>query len=198
MSTEPDRATRKPGRGSSAPFAPLALCASVLLLSLGSALPVAATPGAATAAGRLHLALARTTKMARRGVAPPAARLAGELPEAADDVGRLREPASTAQAQLRTTLDELRRMSALTIDPHYLPALVAAGRAYIAVSGQDPLTGTTIQPGYAGLEPELVADAARLERASVVATKLSSRVKRLTRALARAQRRAARLERQRR
>ena len=53
-----------------------------------------------------------------------------------------------------------------TLDPHYLPALVAAGRAYVAVSGQDPLTGTTINPDYLGLEPELAANVARLGRSA--------------------------------
>jgi len=172
------------------------LVASTLLfaLLLGAAMPVAALPSGASEAGRLRSDLARMTKLAKREVQPPAQRLAQRLPGEVERLKRLREPASTATAQIRVALDELRQMSALKLDPHYLPALVAAGRAFIAASGQDPLTGTAVNPGYAGLEPELAAGEAGLGRNAADAAKLSTRVKHLTRALARAKRRAGRLE----
>lgn len=174
----------------------LAVSALFVGVLLGAAIPVAAMPGAEGAADRLHSTLARIAKHANRDLKPPAGRLARTLPAAADRSQRLREPATTGQAQIRVTLDELRQLgAAATLDPHYLPALVAAGRAYVAVSGQDPLTGTTINPDYRGLEPELADQAAQLGSSATEAVALSSRVKRLTRSLAGAKRRARLLER---
>jgi hypothetical protein len=172
----------------------LAVSALLFGMLLGPTIPVAATPGAE--AGRLHSALARIAKLANREVKPPALQLARDLPAAADRIERLREPALTGQTQIRIALDELRQVGAIaTLDPHYLPALVAAGRAYVAVSGQDPLTATTINPDYRGLEPELADEAAQLGSSATEAATLSSRVKRLTRSLAGAKRRARQLER---
>ena len=172
----------------------LAVSALLFGMLLGSAVPVAATPG--TEAGRLHSSLARIAKLANREVKPAALQLARDLPAAADRIERLREPALTGQTQIRIALDELRQLgAAAALDPHYLPALVAAGRAYVAVSGQDPLTATTINPDYRGLEPELADEAAQLGSSATEAAKLSSRVKRLTRSLAGAKRRARLLER---
>lgn len=174
----------------------LAVSALFVGVLLGAAIPVAAMPGAEGAADRLHSTLARIAKQANRDLKPPAGRLARTLPAAADRSQRLREPATTGQAQIRVTLDELRQLgTAATLDPHYLPALVAAGRAYVAVSGQDPLTGTTINPDYRGLEPELADQAAQLGSSATEAVALSSRVKRLTRSLAGTKRRARLLER---
>jgi hypothetical protein len=174
----------------------LLLPVAVLLfaLLLVPAMPVPAMPGSSAEAGRLRSDLARMARLAERGVRPPALRLAQRLPAEAERLKRLREPASTTTAQIRVALDELRQMRALRLDPHYLPALVAAGRAYLAASGQDPLTGTAVNPEYAGLEAELAAGEARLGRDGAEAAKLSARVKRLTRALARSRRRAGRLE----
>ncbi|MBW8060522.1 MAG: hypothetical protein FVQ78_09430 [Solirubrobacterales bacterium] len=174
----------------------LALCALALALLLGAAMPVPAIPSGAAEAGRLHSALVRMTKLANRQVRPPALRLARDLPGDAKRLNALREPASTAQTQMSVVLDELQQMNALILDPHYLPALVAAGRAFMAVSGQDPLTRTTINPDYLGLEPELAVNAERLRGAAGDAGKLSAGVKRLTRALIRSKRRARRLERE--
>lgn len=172
----------------------LAVSALLFGMLVGSAVPVAATPGAEV--GRLHSSLTRIAKLANREVKPAALRLAQDLPAAADRIERLREPALTGQTQIRIALDELRQIgAAAALDPHYLPALVAAGRAYVAVSGQDPLTGTTINPDYRGLEPELADEAAQLGSSATEAATLSSQVKRLTRSLAGAKRRARLLER---
>jgi hypothetical protein len=180
-------------------FRPLLLALSVLATSLLPAVtvPVLAMPSGAAEAGRLQSSLARIAKLANREVRPPALRLARGLPDEARRLGELREPASTTQAQVGIALSELRQMGATTIlDPHYLPALVAAGRAFVAVSGQDPLTRTTINPDYLGLETELAASEARLGRSAEDAGEASGAVKRLTRALAGAKGRAHRLERQ--
>jgi hypothetical protein len=174
----------------------LPAAAIVFALLLAPALLVTAMPAGAAEAGRLDAALGRITKLARRGLRPPALRLARQLPAEAAGLDRLREPANLAQTQLGVALDELRQMDALTLDPHYLPALVAAGRAHLALSGQDPLTGTTVNPEYRGLEPELAENAAQLDSSATEATALSSRVKRLTRSLAGAKRRARKLERE--
>ncbi len=171
----------------------LVFCALIFALLLGPAIAAAAMPGGSAEAGRLQSALAQMTELANRQLRPPALRLARDLPGDADRLGALRDPASTTQTQVKIALDELRQMTFLTLDPHYLPALVAAGRAYVAVSGQDPLTETTINPDYLGLERELAGNAARVDGAAGDAGKLSSGVKRLTRELIRAKRRASRL-----
>jgi hypothetical protein len=157
-------------------------------------MPVAAMPGGSVEAGRLRSDLDRIARLAERGVRPLSLRLTQQLPAEAKRLQRLREPASTAVTQIRVALDELRQMSALRLDPHYLPALVAAGRAFVAASGQDPLTGTAVNPEYPGLESELTAGEAHLGRDASGAAKLSTRVKRLSQALTRARRRASRLE----
>ncbi|HEU4600099.1 MAG TPA: hypothetical protein VFS26_10140 [Solirubrobacterales bacterium] len=126
-----------------------------------------------------------------------AERLRRELGRIGTNVERLREPASTTQAQIGIALGELRQMGPATIlDPHYFPALVAAARAFVAVSGEDPVTRTAIDPGYLGLEPELAEAAGRLARAATEAKALSARVRKLKQSLAAAKRRARELERQ--
>ncbi len=167
-----------------------------LALLLVSAVPVPAAPGGEKEAGRLYLSLDRMAKFASHRVRPPAARLASALPDVTDRLGRLREPASNAEAQVRITLDELQQMSALTYDSHYMAALVAAGRAFVAISGQDPLTRTTINPEYLGLDRELAADAASAEASGRDAGKALRGVRRLNRELIRSKGRAGRLERQ--
>jgi hypothetical protein len=175
----------------------LAISTLLLALLLGPALSALAHPVAATEAGSLQADLSRIAKLVNRGLRPPAQRLAEGLPAAADRIEKLRELASTGQAQIRVALDELRQMSAATtLDPHYLPALVAAGRAYVAVSGQDPVTATTINPDYRGLEVELADNAAKLDGSATEAANLSSRVKRLRRQLTVTRRKARQLERQ--
>jgi hypothetical protein len=46
-----------------------------------------------------------------------------------------------------------------------LPALVAVGRAYLAVSGQDPLTGTAVNSNFLEVQPvragPMIAEPAR-------------------------------------
>jgi hypothetical protein len=166
----------------------LLILAAALLLAMSAS--GVAMPGGAAESGRLHADLARMAKLVNRELKPPAQRLARSLPGDAERLQALREPASTTQAQVAIALSELRQMGAIAIlDPHYLPALVAAGRAHVSVSGQDPLTQTTINPGYRGLEPELAGSAARLEASAAEAAKLSARVKRLQRLVAALRRR---------
>jgi hypothetical protein len=173
----------------------LAVSALALALLLALAMPAPAAPGGATEAERLHLALARMAKLTSHRVRPPAARLASALPDSADRLEKLQEPASTAETQVSIALGELQQMSALTYDPHYIPALVAAGRAFVAISGQDPLTRTAVNPEYLGLKRELAGNASSVKENGRDAAKALSGVKRLNRELIRAKRRAARLER---
>lgn len=127
--------------------------------------------------------------------APGLARqLARQLPREARSLTELREPAATTQAQLGIALAEMRQMSALA-DPHYLPALIAVGRAHLAASGRDPLTGTAVNPEYAGLEAELAGTAGRLAAGAAKARRLSRGVVRLRRDLRRSERRVRTLER---
>jgi len=195
MSAHPDRATVSDKRASP----PALACAAtvVFALTLAAVIPVAAiSGGSSTDAQRLHADLGRMAKFANRTLRPPLLQLARDLPGAAERLEGLRQPATTAESELRTTLSELRQMRALTLDPHYVPALVAAGRAYLAVSGKDPIALTTVNPDYQGLESEIAADAAGLGMAAATARKATARVKRLARALQRAKRRANRLQRQ--
>lgn len=174
-----------------------ALQVGALTAALATAVvaPVFAFSRETTAAGQIEGDLTRIARFANRGVRAPALRLARELPDQAAQLGALREPAGTTRDQAGIALDELRQMNApATLNPHYLPALVAAGRAFVAASGEDPLTRTTINPDYSGLEAQLAASEDRLEQAGDTATKLTTRVKRLARALASARRRARRLE----
>lgn len=135
--------------------------------------------------------------LAASGGASEAARhLARELPTDAAQLQALREPAATTQSQVGIALDELRQMGApADLDPHYLPALVAAGRAYVAASGQDPLTRTAIDPEYTGLEAELATSEARLERSAGDAHAVAAGIRRLERRLADAQRHVRLLQR---
>lgn len=121
-----------------------------------------------------------------------ASRLAHALPAEAEILEQLREPASTTQAQVGVALDQLEQMQALVYDPHYLPALVAVGRAFSAVSGRDPITGTVVNPEYTGLDEELGASASRLRTSAAEAQKLRREVGRLNRHLALAKRRLRR------
>jgi len=171
--------------------------ALLALPALVAAVPVVAVQGGATKVGRLDADLAQIAQLNNRGVRAPAQRLVRELPDDAKRLGELREPAATARDQAGIALDELRQMSGpATLNPHYLPALIAAGRAFVATSGQDPVTRTQVNPAYAGLEAELALRETRLQDAAAGAAKLSARAQRLGRALTRARRRARRLERQ--
>lgn len=151
-------------------------------------------PAGGGEAKRLGSDLSRMAGLTNRRLEPRAQRLARDLPADSDRLAKLREPASTAQSQLKVALAQLREMSTLAYDPHYLPTLIAVGRAYVAVSGLDPVTGTTVNPEYTGLESELAADGARLDQSTGEAAKLSADVKRLSAQLTRARRRARRLE----
>lgn len=194
MSYEPPRqATGAPGRRR---IARPALLFAFAALLLGAVVPVLASPRGASEAGRLDAALNRSAKLVNHRLRPPAQSLARELPAEAKQIAALREPAATTQAQIAIALDELRQVSLpASLDPHYLPALVAAGRAFAAVSGQDPVTRTTINPEYTGLEAELTASEARLTSFAGDAGEVSAGVKRLRRELTRAKRHARRLER---
>ena len=172
----------------------LAVAAIVLALVLAATIPVSALPSGKAEAERLHSTLARMAKLANSRLRPPSQQLAQDLPAAAERLDRLGEPASSAQEQLSVALGEMRQMNALTLDPHYAPALVAVGRAFVSVSGQDPLTRTTINPEYLGLERELAGDATRLRQSGDDAGGLSRDVKRLSRQLVLAKRRARGLE----
>ncbi|MBK5220605.1 MAG: hypothetical protein JJE35_12605 [Thermoleophilia bacterium] len=170
-----------------------ALAVSLLFSAL---LLASAAPAGAAEAGWLRSALAQMADLATLRLRPPALSLARVLPDEAARLRKLREPASNVQAQVTVALGELRAMNALTPDPHYLPALFAVGRAFVAVSGQDPLTGTTIDPGYLGLDRELAGSATRLDRAAGEAGRLSLGVSRLIHQLSRSKKRARLLERQ--
>jgi hypothetical protein len=155
----------------------------------------AAAPTPATVAAeadRLGSATSVSAKLARR-LAPEAGGLAHALPGVLGRLDSLREPTATTEEQLRVALGQMQQMSALAYDPHYLPALLAVGRAYLAATGSDPLSGTAVDPEYTGLGRELSRAGSDLKRGAARATRLSHEVKSLSRELARQKRRAARL-----
>jgi hypothetical protein len=174
--------------------AALGLIAALLLATATLAHPVS-DDGPAAEAESLRTALGETTALAQRRIKLPARRLAAELPGEASRLSGLRDPARTVEAQLGVALGELQQMSALAVDPHYLPALIAVGRAHSAATGRDPLTGTTINPEYLGLERELAASATQLEAAAGEGGRLAAAVRQLVRELARSKRRARSLKR---
>jgi len=187
-----------PDRGNHVdPRRALGILASFLILALAIAtLARAASPtpaGTATEAAGLSAALAGSTRLARTRLAPEARALAKALPRAADRIDSLRQPAATTEEQLGIALGQLQQMTVLAYDPHYLPALIAVGRAYFAASGTDPLTGTAVDPEYAGLERELVGSATALRRDASRGAQLSRTVRSLTAKLSFARRRSARL-----
>jgi hypothetical protein len=171
-----DQATNRRCRRRVLLLATLAVCALPVTL-----LPAPAMPAGAAREG--ESAEAEALRLARR------------LPGDARRLDALREPAGTVEAQLGVALDELGRMSALTYDPHYLPAVFAVGRAFVAASGRDPLTRTPVNPEYLGLGTELAGSAGRLDRAADDAGSLAAGVRRLNRKLVRSQRHARLLER---
>lgn len=189
----PPPASREPRRTWTSAL-PLSLFMSVVALAAGVAAAAPTLPGDAREARRLDSSLTRIAELSQGRLRPTARRLAEELPVGAERLEGLREPARTTQDQAEIALDELRQMGLpATLDPHYAPALVAAGRAFVAASGQDPLTRTTIDPGYTGLESGLAAGEAQLTAEAETAAKLSSRIGRLSQALERARRRGHRL-----
>lgn len=192
MNEDVRRSSSDRGRGA-APAA-MALLAALALLVAPVALAGAGSGGSRGEARGLRWGLEEAAELARQRLAPPARRLAQGLPADADRLGRLLEPASTTQTQVGVALDQLQQMSALVYDPHYLPALAAVARAFAAVSGRDPFTGTAIDPEYSGLGQELAGEASRLQRSGAEARDLSRNARRLTRRLTAARRRARRLE----
>src|SRR5690554_2801321 len=119
-----------------------------------SALASAAVPSPGENAGQarqLSSAISDAVEQARTRLSPDANAVAKTLPQAVERIDSLQQPAATTEEQLSVALGQLQQMSTLTYDPHYLPALLAVGRAYMAASGADPLTATAVDPEYTGL-----------------------------------------------
>lgn len=173
-------------------FLAVALCLALVVTALASAASPTAMSTASDAA-RLSTAIADSAQLARVRLGPEGSGLARGLPGITKRLDSLRQPAAITEEQLSVALGQLQQMSALTYDPHYLPALIAVGRAYVAASGVEPLIGTAVDPEYAGLGRELDAAHAGLSRSAAHAALLSKDVKALAAKLATEKRRAARL-----
>jgi hypothetical protein len=173
------------------------LLAAALALALAlAAIARAAAPSpsaSAAQAEQLSSAIAGSARQARVRLAPGASSVAKALPGAVRRIDSLRKPAATTEEQLSVALGQLQQMSTLTYDPHYLPALLAVGRAYLAASGADPLTGTAVDPEYTGLGRELAASRTELQRSAARAASLSQGLRALSASLAREKRRSSRL-----
>lgn len=176
---------------------PVPLLLALLALALLAATPARAIPptaaSAANEAAGLGAALAGSAQLTRTRLGPEARALAKSLPRLAGRVDSLRQPAATVEEQLSIALGQLQQMTMLVYDPHYSPALIAVGRAYFAASGTDPLTGTAVDPEYAGLGRELTGSAAALHRQASHSAQLSRTVRSLTARLSLERRRSAQL-----
>jgi putative drug exporter of the RND superfamily len=82
--------------------------------------------------------------------------------EANGKLPQLLAPAKAAEEQLKAALTQLQGMTVGRGDPNYGAALEAVQHAAAAVSGTDPVTGTSYEAGYTGLPAELEALQARL------------------------------------
>jgi hypothetical protein len=135
------------------------------------------------------------TRLARTALQPTVRRLLRGSSASRRHLESLSDPAGVTEQELAVALAELRQMRALVPDPHYLPALVAVGRAYVAATGDDPLTGTPLRPEYTGLEQELATTSEQLGHMAEDAHELRRDVRRLRGRLADARRLARRLDR---
>ncbi|HEX8646557.1 MAG TPA: MMPL family transporter [Thermoleophilaceae bacterium] len=111
----------------------------------------------ATGAGGARAGSARLASELRRvaervGAAAPASReLAAALRDGSRDLGRLQEPAGTADEQVAIAFAELRDMTVGKADPGYERAFRAVATARGALTGRDPITNLPLDPGYDGI-----------------------------------------------
>jgi putative drug exporter of the RND superfamily len=120
--------------------------------------------------------------------------LADRLRSGARRLERLEEPAVTA---LREVTDAQRALEQMTVgkgDPQYAEALKSVLRARAALSGEDPVTGTQIDPRYPGLPEALDRAASGVRRAAAGADRLADGIDRLRSGLASLSSGAQRLE----
>ncbi len=190
----------------------LAVAAGVLL-TLAAGVLLAVLPAATAARGTttaspttrqaatmretksLKATLAGTATIVRDRLGIPARGLARDLSTAAEQSGELQEKATTVEEQLGVALQEMIAMRSTAADPHYLPALIAVGRAYAAASGRDPVGGFQLAPGYSGLASALTDTAAGQRAAAGQARKLARAARRVKRMLTRSSAKAGALER---
>lgn len=169
-----------------------AAVATLAAVTIAQAAP--STPaGAAAEASGLSAALAGSARLAHTRLAPEARAVAKALPRLARRVDSLRQPAATTEEQLGVALGQLQQVTMVAIDPHYTPALIAVGRAYVAARGTDPFTGTAVDPEYKGLGRELGGSATALHRQARRGAQLSRAVRTLTKRISLERRRAAAL-----
>jgi RND superfamily putative drug exporter len=92
---------------------------------------------------------------------PQIEKLAKALDQGGHDLGKLREPAQTADAQLQSALQALDKMSLLgKRDPQYQALYDAVVTAKASISGRNPLNNQPVQDGYNGIDSAL-AEASR-------------------------------------
>jgi RND superfamily putative drug exporter len=126
----------------------------------------AGASNAARAASDLRSGIVTALERITRRIAPGASRLEHGLREASREVGRLREPAQVADAELAKALRALEAMTMGKADPRYPEAIESVSRAAAAVSGRDPASGAVVRPGYEGLDAALAAAVDRLDLAA--------------------------------
>jgi putative drug exporter of the RND superfamily len=134
--------------------------------------------------------LRRGGKQARDG----ARTLADRLRAGARRLERLRDPAVTALREVTDAEHALEQMTVGKGDPRYADALRSVLRARAALSGEDPVTGTQLDPRYPGLPESLDRAAAGVRRAAAGADRLADGLARLRSGLDRLADGARRLE----
>lgn len=134
---------------------------------------------ASDGAGRLAAALDEAATAIEQQAAPGARRLRDGLRDGSQDLDDLREPTQLAEAELDRAIQELNAMTTGRSDPRYASTYEAVARAYGAVTGRDPLTGTQLDPAYPGLDAALRRASDQLLEAAGAAGRLARGAERL-------------------
>jgi RND superfamily putative drug exporter len=146
----------------------------------------------ASGSSDLERGLTKATSKTRASL-PKVEELRSGLQKGSDDLGKLGQPAHEATAQVANAVAALKRMKIGVADPNYPAALEAVLRAQGNLTGKDPITGATIQPGYYGMEAAIAQASAGMKHAADGVGQLESGSRNLVAALDKLSAGAARL-----
>ncbi|MFL5911660.1 MAG: MMPL family transporter [Gaiellaceae bacterium] len=149
---------------------------------------------ARSGAGALKDGLAKARRAVVGQAAPGAHQLATGLSDGVGQLGRLRAPAQVAQDQVQRAWDALNAMNVGRTDQRYSDALDAVGKVYGAVRGRDPRNGSSVSPGYDGLDAALAAGQSQLAGARDGSAQLAAGLDQLGTSMRRLDAGAGRLE----
>jgi RND superfamily putative drug exporter len=132
--------------------------------------------------------MTRALREVQAGVASgraEASALPAGLRQGSTDLGRLRQPAQIADAQLDAALQKLKDMTIGKADAQYAGLYEAVATASGAVSGRNPQDGSQVAAGYRGLDTELAGAQSALAAAAIRADEAVAGLARLESALTR-------------